>query len=1189
MAAAAASLVQRDARLDQVLQGVQDACAKLGASQQKDIDQATSMLLSLADSPHVIDDTCFILAHSQDEAVQFHTLGAILQAMPLLSVEDGARQVRSLVDMREWLLHVAVVRARAWLSGHTWPAYVRSRHLRVIVMLSQRAGGQHARADPSPLLSLGQHMADLLNADEACMVVGLGLASVLAEDRPTDTSEAGSRLGLTCDEHMWCHALMEAKIWPLLLQPLWHALHQTTDHVRQAAGSQISSGLFYLWALAAQAISAVLAWRSVPVPSVAKDAELTSRTAEQLWEALQQNSAGETPASTRRVSRALSPILCHADVPLFLGDVARLATSMAREVPAHAFSAQQVAQAMHEAFLHVATYELHTGDPSTSTWTAQRAALLHEMHMQMEALAPRLTHADEEHVAALQHMTHAYTSLLDGASGRVLLEQAVAPETLLEALARVTATCFHVAFELVPLSDDAEIGAASEAALEEALGLWRRLLIALHGTDASAVLEYVSTHVVTPYQQGRLKAAALVAERDVDEHGDEQERDVDLYDEQLTVYAALARTCLDTALSSLAAAAPPAPTAATAPAIWEQWHWLALLGGHVLADAPCGEEVMVPEAVQSASPATHTALHGLIHTFLALVQALAPHGPETPTPASPQTMASALWFTARWIPTYLMRQAGNDVGNTLEEHVLDELAPCMATISRTWRSEADVLSALALVWDALAHSSSAMRVWLGKPAVHALVQDTLGRLEELPEAAQGPLVRALVRCIDAARDGPVVRAAQVRDEYFPMVVQSAQARLEAAQHAPPATVAAALGLWQALAEASDPQTSGPVHVHLFSQLPAIVGLVQAQAQHADVLMAALRAVRAMVRALPELEALAELLPRACAGVRGLLDAVYPTLASVPPTQGPDATGEELLSHYLALLHEWVQAGGTVPAEAASVSLSPSAMGLAALAHVLPMLNLEVLSVASVRESLCDTVHALLIVAREPLLAAATGAAPLLPPPFATDDLRANVIVPKGIELSPLQAVLRAAVFVMASADSLTEAAASAVAQGLGFLAEALATLAPTAASSTVQTSIDAVVCDLLQSLLLRPLHMSMLTPTLLAIRKISLGRVQATALGGSETFLSFLAQHCAAVALPPMSPSEEARVRAAYMPAAEHILQQVLASVPPPPPSSASPALAARAALKGEMTAAVGFNRLVRPFVLQARGTLVVR
>ncbi|WFD23502.1 hypothetical protein MEQU1_002193 [Malassezia equina] len=1190
MATVAASLVQRDARLEQVLHGVQNACAKLGSAQQQDIDQATAMLLSLADSPHIVDDTCYVLAHSHDDAVQFHMLGAILHAMHLLDAENNALQVQSLVDMREWLLHAAVDRMRAWLGGHTWPAYVRTRHLRVIVMLSQRAGCQHARADPSPLLSLGQHIADLLDADEACMAVGLGLASILAEERNADGSQAGGRLGLTSDEHLWCHALIEAKIWPLVLPPLWRVLHQTTEHVRQAAREQLPDGLMHLWLLAAQATTAVFSWRSVPVPMLAKDAELPSRTSEQLWTSVQQhNSASDTPTMTRRISLALSPFLCHSDVPPLMGIVARLATSIAQEAPAQSLAAHRVTQAMYEAFLHVATYELHPDDPSISGWTAQRAALLQQLHTHMEALAPRLSQADDRNVASLQHMTHAYTCILGGPSGRVLLEQAVEPETLLEALARVTATCFHVAFELVPVSDEIEVSTACEAALEESLGLWRRLLIALHGTDASAVVEYVSTHVVIPYQIGRLKAAALAAEHDDNELGEEQERDVDLYEEQLTVYAALARMCLGSTLASLAAAAPPAPTASTTPAVWEQWHWFALLTGHVLADPPSGEEVMVPEALQSAPPATHTALVELIHTFLALVQALAPRGPETPHPASPQTLASALWFTARWIPTYLMRQTGSHFDESFHEHVLDELVPCMATIAQAWRSDAEVLEALARVWDSLAHSPGAMRVWLSKPAVHALVQDTLSHLEALPETAQGPLVRALVRCIDAARDGPMAQAAQVREEYFPMVMHSAQARLEAAQHAPPATVAAALGLWQALAEASDPQTSGAVHVHLFSQLPAIVRLVHAQAQHTDVQMAALGAVIAMVRALPELESLVELLPRACEGVHGLLEAVHATLISLPRAQGLDATGEELLSLYLKLIHEWIQAGGAAPLEAASATSEARAMGLAALTRMLPMLNVDVLRVASVREGLSDTVHALLIVARESLLGAATNAAPELPPPFATDDARVNVIVPRGVDMSPLQAVLRAAVFVMASADTLTEAAASAVAQGLGLLAEALATLSPSSVSHSIQCSVDAVVCDLLQSLLLRPLHMSMLTPTLLAIRKISLGRVQAPALGGSATFLTYLAQRCATVTLPPMPPAEEARVRAAYMPTVEHILQQVLASVPPPPPSTASPALAARATLKDEMTAAVALNRLLRPFVLQARGTLVVR
>lgn len=1186
MATAVASLVTRDARVEQVLQGVQSACAKLSSAKQHEIDEATSILLSMGDSPHIVDDACFVLAHAQDEAVQFHTLGALLQAMPLLSVEDNNRQVHSLVDMREWLLNVAVVRMRAWLDGHAWPTFVRTRHMRVLVALSQRAGSQHIRGDPAPLLSLGQHIADLLGADEACMAVGLCLAATLAEERLPDHLEAGSLLGLTADEHLWCHALIEAHIWPHVLPSLWRALHQTTDHVQQSVHS---SGLLQLWTLAAQATASVLTWRSIPVSALAKDAELTSRTPQQLWTAIQERSASDSP-TTRRISRALSPLLCQADVPLFLGEVARLATSLSHEAPAQAATAHRVVQAMHEACLHMATYEPHPDDPSMQVWTAQRGALLHELHRQMEALAPHLSQADEELVAALQRITHAYTCLLAGASGRVLLQRAVEPEALLEALARVTATCYHVAFELAPVSDG-EHAAAIEAALEEALGLWRHLLIALHGTDASAVLAYVRTHVVGPYQVGRLKAAALSAEHDDAELGDEQGRDVEVYDEQLTLYAALARTCLDATLTSLAAAAPPAPTATATPAMWEQWHWLALLGGHVLADAAAGEEAMVPEALQGASPATHAALVELIRTFLALLYALAPQGPESHAPASPQTVASALWFTARWIPAYLLCRAtdglGATIGAALDESILDELAPCMATLQRAWRTDAEVLRALALVWEALARSPAAMRVWLGKSAVHALVQDTLAQLEELPEAAQGPLLRALVRCIDAARDGLNVRATQIREAYFPMVVHSAQARLEAAQHAPPATVAAALSLWQALAEASDPQTSGAVHVHLFSQLPMIVHLVHTQSQHTDVQMAALRAVTAMVRALPELESLSELLPRACEGVHGLFEAVYPALAAQLRTTGLNATGDELLALYLHLLHEWVQAGGA-PEEAAPVP-SPGAIGLAALMRVLPLLNMEVLSVAGVREALADTVHALLIVARASLLDAATGTALDLPPPFPTDEGQAYVLVPPGETLLPLQAVLRAAVFIMVSADTLTEAAASAVAQGLGFLAEALATLAPGAASSGLQISIDAVVSDLLHSLLLRPLHMSMLTPTLLAIRKISLGRVQAASLGGSATFLAYVGQRCATVALPRMAPDEAARVRASYVPAASHILEQVLASTPPAPPPSASPAVAARMALKDEMTAAVALNRLLRPFVLRARGTLVVR
>ena len=269
-----------------------------------------------------------------------------------------------------------------------------------------------------------------------------------------------------------------------------------------------------------------------------------------------------------------------------------------------------------------------------------------------------------------------------------------------------------------------------------------------------------------------------------------------MYDEQLTLYATLARTCVREALAHLSSIVQqPAmrDIVQMRPATWEQWHWLALMLGHLVADAGEGEIASVPEALRDA-PAD-----ALLRECFAWQGVLAVHGPHgSATPASPQTLASLLWLMARWVPAYLLQENPRPVERPCAgdggRQILEEGGGGGRRLVGAGGNDAQVLIAMAHVWDALARSPGAMRVWLAKDQVYALVRDDmLGSLEALPDTVQAPLLRAVVRCVDATRDGPQATAEHVRSLYYPLIVQAAQARMNAAALAPsPQSIQSAL-------------------------------------------------------------------------------------------------------------------------------------------------------------------------------------------------------------------------------------------------------------------------------------------------------------------------------------------------------------------------------------------------------------
>ncbi|KAI3613926.1 hypothetical protein CBS9595_004103 [Malassezia furfur] len=1162
------ALVPPSAARTQARDAVERACALLATPQRPEAEAA---LLAFAARPTLVDDAAFVLAHADAPDVHFHVLGALLSQLPRIDAEDATRSIHSVVTLRDWLLQDAAAVAR--------PPYVVARQTRTAVLLTKRAS---APPDAAPLVSLGQHATALVQSD-AHAPLGLQLAVAIAEDLGAETPRTDDvRVGLTADAHAWCHAVTQVHVLPTLLPAALAALHGALGDVGRLVP-------------AADATHALLAWKwNAALP--ANGAQLAPA---QLLEALQRPARD----GARGVPLALAELLFSPALPGVLSDAARAAHRAAEAVPAHAWAAQRAALELRTSLQTLAALE--PSDETAGLWAQQRTALAAALAAYVDETSARVAHAASaasvaDDVEVLRVLAHIYVALVGGRSGRALLGTASDTEGVLRALAVLTHATFRAALDVLPASaaDDAEALAEADAAVTEVLALWRALTHALAAADVppavlAAVHAHVRDHVVLAYQAGRLHAARLAADADVDEVGDEQTSDAELYDEQLTLYAALARTCLDEALGALGTAldALQAELAAqAAPATWEQLHWAALLAGHLVADAAAAEEPCVPYAVAEGGAEVHARVLALVHSAsLVVLPALLPHGPSDAHAASPLAVASLLWTTARWVPTYLLRDdappaLAHALAGAAGAAVLDAVVAHVQTALDAWRSDADVLTAAARLLEALAHTPGAMAVVLARPAMQALVSNTLGALETLPEDAHAPLLRAVVQCLDHARDGPEMGADDARAAYYPLVLRAVDARLAAAMHARTQphlapSVHAALRLVEVLGACADPYTSRSVQARLQAQLPCVVQLAQALTAHPDVLSAALDATSAVVRAAED-AAGGPLAPDVLRAVHDVLAAVRPALH--------EADDEALLVRYLHLVQALAQLGTsaelptTPPAGGAAGSAAPSAAAVAcvAFADAAPLLTHARLSVVAVREALAEGTTSLLLKCGAALLQSAVG-----PPPDAPSPLDAPPeahVAPLAVrDAAPLPTVLRSAAYLFGTADTTTDAHVAALAPALGLLV-AKVPEAPAAQLSAplVQASLDALAWDVVRALLLRALHPPSLAPLVLALRAVTLARVRAAWLGGQATYLASLEAACAAAPTPH---------RAALAQAVQHLLQRILASQPEAPAAGVAPALAARLLAKEEQAACIALCRTLRPYVLQTRGALCVQ
>ncbi|WFD36223.1 hypothetical protein MCUN1_003101 [Malassezia cuniculi] len=1036
------------------LQAVQLAAAQVAGVDAQAREQGSATLLLLSAAENVVDLVCYVVEHTKDPAAVFHALGALLRRVPTLPAEHAGAHVHSLVDVREWLLHISVARAQQ----DAWPAYVQAQVYRAVAVLSKRAAV--LLDDERPLAVLGTHTKSLLDGDATCVLVALGLTVELCENLGVDCLRAADGAlpaGLTATQHAWCKTVFQVRVLGAL------------------GGAEPG----HRFDAAVKASCSALKWNY--------------------------GHGGDT------LPTDLSAVLYSDHVPAVLAHAIRVANAAHLEM--HAAMLQ-------EALEHVAALR-PTGSDNSALWCQQRVSLFKVFSDTLSA-----------DVSAAAFAAQGLRRLFSEDASVAQLAASLTVDELCAPLVQLTRSAYSA---VITSADEPQ---AADAALDAVLNAWIALFDAAARADASAVIERMKgvarDIVVLPYLEMRLAAADVP---DTSEHDSAAEDDAETYNEQLDSLAALARLSGVQEIVSAAHAAMTAlgPVLSTSPtdAAWERLHWLCLVAGHVLADSASGETPAPPDCVSHALPAVQDTCVSLMQGLsVTLLGPLAERNAGSSIPTSPQALVSLLWFTARWVPSYLLREApacpaeaclAGENGSV----VLTSLVASLLTVYKAWQGDADVLDAAAGVLDSFANSRGVMKVLLVLPQMQELVQLVAGSLERLPSRSQAPILRALLCCTNAAKDVP----AELRDTFYLQLAAAVRSRVQAALTARPDSPAVAdilyavLSILGALAQSADPLVSPKMHEAVLEQLPTVVHLAKTHSAHADVLLAAISATNAAVKAVAELDTPDEG-AFAASKARELVEII--------PSEPSDERAE-LVSAGLSL--------------AASAASAPAGGTDALFAYIFLARDLsdDLLSEPNVPVALSGAVSHL-FEGHSALLAS-----------FGTPQYTTASISDTAKNGSPLEAVLRAAVYIITWANERTSDEARRICEGLSTFA--------TQINAAPAPIVDRFICELVHLVLAGDLDAVLFAPVLHSLRALLVSRAAAQNLGGMQT----------------LSQSLQAAFGgdASLQQAVQHTTETLLMSI-----SSGVPSGGHRSA---DAKAAAAAVEALLPFIASTRGALRVR
>ncbi|PWN46210.1 hypothetical protein IE81DRAFT_47 [Ceraceosorus guamensis] len=657
-------------------------------------------------------------------------------------------------------------------------------------------------------------------------------------------AEAGTALGLTAEQHLWCKSAFQMHVLPqlanLALQSLYATLPSQPLHSSTLGDP------------AATLVARIVEWRFLLRDTISESVSRGSLADD----AAHEDGAFEEESATRAVPASFHHIL-------LTPDIVHLLAAAYRQALAKQDSSEQSIHRLRCCIIDAISLAPVESADQDETRVARHVALLTNLQaLAREECSSNAARSTASRATATLFMTTAFESLFATLSVQSLGEacgitsaDAGSLPALLDTLATLTSTVLHRAFsELV--DEDEEI--VYDQAIDALLRMWNTsvsLSADANHTLRTAFRGIIIQNVVPAYIDGRMHSAraAILSQREDEpsEHGEERASDAEMYEAQLMSLAALARLDVGRACQQLLQHAQPVcqqlggiasgefePTDAASwaqmEAAWEACHWLALIAGHVLADDHQGETASLPEAISETELGNEDLFTLLVQLGVSLPHDLLSAAPERQ--CSAQLIQTLLWFNARWTSAYLLTEPPGILHHFSGQHGASTLAIMLRDMTKAldrFRSDASVVLQVASFLAALARSERLGKAALQTTELDELILGVPSLLHSLPEDTQGELVHGITTCIFAAARSNPTKAEELFERFTFAVNSRFQSTLTSSTFASTAqradiiiTVQTLLDVLTGFSSSITPTSSTPIFNYVAPYFEPLVGLVE---------------------------------------------------------------------------------------------------------------------------------------------------------------------------------------------------------------------------------------------------------------------------------------------------------------------------------------------------------------------------
>ncbi|KAI9103836.1 armadillo-type protein [Phlyctochytrium arcticum] len=732
----------------------EQACAELPNKNTR--EAADKYLIEFRSQPNVLPLCKHIYECTQRDDVRFQVVVAMKETV---AREYGLHPRNEMQALRDWLWEYVVTNFERLMP------YIKNSTLSTAAVLVKRGWLEESKEEKEAFFG---KVTGLLNGDNKQRQVALLLFSYILDEFSSDRASA---VGLPYDFHIKVRMSFEEgelrHIFQVLVQLLQHNLQNGIRMESQADMDLILTTV--------TGIEKVLGWTFVRPGDNALQGRLETKP-----HVADTSSAGNFPIGWKDF--------------IIRPDVIDMFFLLHHSLQEHDRIPELTLQCLqHLVGIRGSVFHVNRNGIIVEDADAQRAFVGHilkgYLKMLSTFLATNVFDPDNDSITELVGVTAMAKRILQNFRLNII---ATSPDFLpfLNELGKLTITCWSNS--MGGLDDGIE-------AADELLDLWAGLVEQIEEfvahqaalrTTGPANLEFdfqtlmtfvtgVTCHVFDSYVDAKLKFAEYSVDDEVDGLKDEY-----MFEDQLLAVAVIGRVNPAKSIGKLQnlvkdryaqihqilSGSGGENAYALMPILNEQVHWLALIGGHLLADSGRGETPEIPRTLRALSQHSGEGADPVVTLAMGLLKTLELVSVEADSPqfahCSPQVAESLLWFLERWGETYLFMSDTNVGSSSLVRAfgpneggpgTLEFLLSMLRKTFVLWVGEPDVLMQIVHVFSAFSRMAPVRNALLVSPQFRDLISFFLDSLSRISPEVHSPLIENIATIATHASQ-PEVRA-----------------------------------------------------------------------------------------------------------------------------------------------------------------------------------------------------------------------------------------------------------------------------------------------------------------------------------------------------------------------------------------------------------------------------------------------